>query len=48
MSVSVGPQEYPDVIHPEAEIAPPVAFEPYIPAGTELRLELQTNGMLLS
>ncbi len=37
MSVSVGPQEYPDIVHPEAEIAPPVAFEPYIPAATELR-----------
>src|SRR6266508_3837051 len=37
MSVSVGPQEYPDTVHPEAEIAPPVAFEPYIPAATELR-----------
>src|SRR5579872_4891342 len=37
MSVSVGPQEYPDIVHPETEIAPPVAFEPYIPAATELR-----------
>src|SRR5438876_8685310 len=37
MSVSVGPQEYPDIVHPEPEIAPPVAFEPYIPAATELR-----------
>src|SRR5438876_12125166 len=37
MSVSVGPQEYPDIVHPEPEIAPPVAFEPYIPAATILR-----------
>src|SRR5437899_391130 len=37
MSVSVGPQEYPDIVHPEVEIAPPVAFEPYIPAETTLR-----------
>ncbi|HJT16055.1 MAG TPA: oligopeptide transporter, OPT family, partial [Thermoanaerobaculia bacterium] len=37
MSASVGPQEYPDIIHPEAEIAPPVTFEPYIPARTVLR-----------
>jgi putative OPT family oligopeptide transporter len=37
MSVSVGPQEYPDIVHPETDIAPPVEFEPYIPAETELR-----------
>ena len=37
MSVSVGPQEYPDIVHPELDIAPPVAFEPYIPAATILR-----------
>ena len=37
MSVSVGPQEYPDIVHPETDIAPPVPFEPYIPAATELR-----------
>src|SRR5438128_2617477 len=37
MSVSVGPQEYPDIVHPEVETAPPVAFEPYIPAETTLR-----------
>src|SRR5438270_11645145 len=37
MSVSVGPQEYPDIVHPEAEIAPAVGFEPYIPAATTLR-----------
>src|SRR6266566_5178768 len=36
MSVSVGPQEYPDIVHPEVDIAPPVTFEPYIPAGTIL------------
>jgi len=36
MSASVGPQEYPDVVHPEVDIAPPVAFEPYIPASTVL------------
>jgi putative OPT family oligopeptide transporter len=36
MSVSVGPQEYPDIVHPELEIAPPVAFEPYIPASAQL------------
>src|SRR5437870_11401025 len=37
MSVSVGPQEYPDIVHPEVDIVPPVEFEPYIPAATELR-----------
>jgi len=37
MSVSVGPQEYPDIVHPETDIVPPVAFEPYIPAATTLR-----------
>ena len=37
MSVSAGPQEFPDVIHPETDIAPPVEFEPYIPAASELR-----------
>src|SRR5438105_6027472 len=37
MSVSVGPQEYPDVVHPELQIVPPVTFEPYIPAATTLR-----------
>ena len=36
MSVSVGPQEYPDIAHPEVDIAPPVTFEPYIPAETTL------------
>src|SRR5436305_14935699 len=36
MSVSVGPQEYPDIVHPEADIAPPVGFEPYIPAAAQL------------
>src|SRR5213595_1017926 len=36
MSVSVGPQEYPDIVHPEPEIVPPVAFEPYIPAAAQL------------
>jgi len=37
MTASVGPQEYPDIVHPETDIAPPVEFEPYIPAETELR-----------
>src|SRR5437667_6577736 len=37
MSVSVGPQEYPDIAHPEVDIVPPIAFEPYIPAATTLR-----------
>jgi putative OPT family oligopeptide transporter len=37
MSTTVGPQEYPDVIHPELEIVPPTTFEPYIPPATELR-----------
>src|SRR5438128_385671 len=37
MSVSVGPQEYPDIVHPEVDIVPPIAFEPYIPAATTLR-----------
>jgi putative OPT family oligopeptide transporter len=36
MSVSVGPQEYPDIVHPEAEIAPAVGFEPYIPPAATL------------
>src|SRR5213595_506352 len=36
MSASVGPQEYPDIVHPETDIASPVAFEPYIPASTTL------------
>ena len=31
------PQEFPDVVHPELQIVPPVTFEPYIPAATELR-----------
>ncbi|PYQ52166.1 MAG: oligopeptide transporter, OPT family [Acidobacteria bacterium] len=31
------PQEFPDIIHPELQIVPPVEFEPYIPAATELR-----------
>src|SRR5438445_7161932 len=37
MSVSVCPQEYPDIAHPEVDIVPPIAFEPYIPAATTLR-----------
>ena len=31
------PQEFPDIVHPELELVPPVPFEPYIPASTELR-----------
>ncbi len=31
------PQEFPDIVHPELELVPPVPFEPYIPAPTELR-----------
>jgi putative OPT family oligopeptide transporter len=31
------PQEFPDIVHPELQIVPPVEFEPYIPAATELR-----------
>jgi len=46
MSASVGPQEYPDIIHPETDIVPPVAFEPYIPAATELR-ELTTIPVIM-
>jgi len=37
MSTTVGPQEYPDVVHPELELVTPTPFEPYIPAATELR-----------
>jgi putative OPT family oligopeptide transporter len=37
MSTTVGPQEYPDIVHPELQIVPVRPFEPYIPAATELR-----------
>src|SRR5438094_6077909 len=37
MTTTVGPQEFPDIVHPELQIVPPVEFEPYIPAKTELR-----------
>ena len=35
--MSTTPQEFPDIVHPELELVPPVPFEPYIPAKTELR-----------
>ncbi len=37
MTTTPTPQEYPDIVHPELEIVPPVTFEPYIPASAELR-----------
>src|SRR5438874_7493126 len=37
MTASVGPQEYPDIVHPEAELVPAPTFEPYIPPATNLR-----------
>jgi putative OPT family oligopeptide transporter len=37
MTTTPTPQEYPDIVHPELEIVPPVTFEPYIPAAAQLR-----------
>ncbi len=35
--MSVGPQEYPDIVGPEPEVPISATFEPYIPATTTLR-----------
>src|SRR5437867_4920089 len=37
MTATAGPQEYPDIVHPETELVGLAPFEPYIPATTTLR-----------